>query len=201
MLGPARAIKTIQGGVNVANPGDTVAIDSGTYVETVVVNKNITLTGSATSANLNVNNSATLTMNAAFTGGCEVAAGATLTGTGSVGSLTLDSGGTLTGNMNVTGTALLTPGSTFSTALTNSSTYSTLSASGITTLTGANLSVTPLFTPTPGSSFTMITGAVSGTFNGLAEGTTFNTGGATFRIHYAPSSVTLTTAPGPSPPR
>jgi hypothetical protein len=42
-VGPGRAIKTIQGGVNAASTGDQVVVDNGAYTEQVFINKSVTV--------------------------------------------------------------------------------------------------------------------------------------------------------------
>jgi autotransporter-associated beta strand protein len=65
--------------------------------------------------------------------------------------------------------------------------YDRLTSSGTVTLGGV-LQVSPGFVPALGSSFTILNktsaGAITGTFNGLAEGTTFAAGGLLFQITY-----------------
>ncbi len=81
--------------------------------------------------------------------------------------------------------------------------YDQLNVTGAVTLnagggSGATLNVIPGFAAPIGQVFTIIKGsgsAVSGTFNGLAEGSTFSAGGQAFRINYnvgATRDVTLT---------
>lgn len=79
--------------------------------------------------------------------------------------------------------------------------YNQLIANGTVTLASATLSVEPAFATTPsiGQQFTVIKNnggsAVSGTFNGLANGAQFNIGGYFFRINYnggAGNDVVLT---------
>ncbi len=67
--------------------------------------------------------------------------------------------------------------------------YGQLNASGNVSLNGATLNVTwNAFTSSVGQGFTLINktsgGAVTGTFNGLAEGATFTGNGRTYRITY-----------------
>ncbi len=68
-------------------------------------------------------------------------------------------------------------------------TYNTLAVHGSVALNNATLGVSLGFTPAIGDSFTIIsndgTDPVSGTFNGLPEGTLFNAGGLYLRISYA----------------
>ncbi len=42
-VGPTRYYKTIQSAVNAAPPGETISVDGGTYVETVVITKSLTI--------------------------------------------------------------------------------------------------------------------------------------------------------------
>ena len=76
------------------------------------------------------------------------------------------------------------------TAGTGAGHYAQLQVAGAINLTAATLNVTlgPEFTPSLGSSFTIIdnTGnqSVSGTFNGLPQGATFTVSGVTFEVIY-----------------
>ena len=50
LVGPTRAITTIQGGVNAASAGDTIQADAGTYCEQVTINKSLTIIGAGSGA-------------------------------------------------------------------------------------------------------------------------------------------------------
>ncbi|MCZ7649005.1 MAG: hypothetical protein M5U26_27740 [Planctomycetota bacterium] len=130
------------------------------------------------------------------------------------GTTSVQNGGTLSGSGTVNGTVSVQPGgavapgsagpgilgsadTTFAAGATfdielNGTTagteYDRLDVAGTVDVTGATLSVTLGFTPTSGDTFTIANNdaadAVTGTFNGLAEGATFVTGGETFRITY-----------------
>jgi autotransporter-associated beta strand protein len=125
-------------------------------------------------------------------GSVTVGSGATLTGTGTVSSISVQSGGTLTGTLTATAGTTFAAGSTFSVVLTNSTTFSQLFGGTVNLTAGPTLNVVMAggFTPSSGSTFAVIPGAITGTFNGLANGTTFNVGGIFFRINYG--SVLLT---------
>jgi hypothetical protein len=130
-----------------------------------------------------------------------VGSGGTLTGTGTIQSLAAQSGGTVSGNLAVTGSATFAAGSIFAAVLSSNTSFSKLTVNGITDLTaGPTLTVAlaPGFTPTTGTAFTIVPGAVTGAFTGLSNGATFSAGGVTFRVNYA--SVTLTVSPAPSIP-
>jgi hypothetical protein len=45
-VGPGQQYTTIQGAIDAANPGDTIIVAAGTYAESVIVNKSVTLRGS-----------------------------------------------------------------------------------------------------------------------------------------------------------
>ena len=62
------------------------------------------------------------------------------------------------------------------------------------TTTDLQLTVDPAFTPTIGSTYTIITstGAITGTFNGKANASLINVGGKYFVINYSTNVVTLT---------
>ena len=135
-----------------------------------------------------------------------VASGAFLKGDGGVSAATIQSGGTIAPGHS--------PGCISASNLTISGTYlaqldgndpcndyGQLQVSNSIDVTGATLQVSVLsgFTPTAGQSFVIIDNSgsnpVTGTFNGLAEGSTFTSDGTTFQISYKGgdgNDVTLT---------
>ncbi|MEJ7783293.1 MAG: DUF5050 domain-containing protein [Solirubrobacteraceae bacterium] len=134
-----------------------------------------------------------------------VSSGGILMGTGTACSITVEPGGTIapghspgclsSGNLSLSGTYIAELAGT--TACTQ---YDQLQVTGTVTV-GGNLSVSLLngFIPTAGSVFTLIandgTDPVTGTFAGLAEGTTVSINGTAFRISYVGGTgndVTLT---------
>ena len=132
-------------------------------------------------------------------GGITVDSGATLSGTGTVASIGTSSGtvspgvsSATTGVLTATGAVTLDSNSTFAVTLgggTVGTNYDQLSAGGAIDLAGATLSVsTGSFVPTTGEQFTIIHNtsgtAITGTFAGLANGTTLTAGGNTFVINY-----------------
>jgi autotransporter-associated beta strand protein len=129
-----------------------------------------------------------------------VASGATLGGTGTTGPVTAN--GTVSpgvGGPGVlqSGNIAFNLGSTFAVDLdgtTAGSGYDELFATGPVTLAGPTLAVSVGFASTTGNAFTILqtTGSVSGGFLGLADGSTFASGGRTFRINYTTNAVTLT---------
>jgi autotransporter-associated beta strand protein len=124
-----------------------------------------------------------------------VDSGATLAGTGLVGPVTangvLSPGNSLgilnSSNVTFSSTGNLTVELAGTTA---GSGYSQLNATGAVTLASATLTVVPAFTSPPaiGQQFTILNDAgataISGTFNGLPNGTLFSQGGYTYRINY-----------------
>jgi hypothetical protein len=122
--------------------------------------------------------------------------GATLGGSGTVNTITSNSGTVSPGTsspaiLTDTGDLNLGAGSTFTAALngdTAGSGYSQLVVAGQVNLNNATLNATAGFTPTGNDQFTIInnlgSGAVNGTFDGLAEGATTTINGETYRISY-----------------
>lgn len=129
-----------------------------------------------------------------------------LKGTGQTGVTTINSGGTLAAGSSpgciTTGALTLSAGSTFAEEIsgdTACSQYDRTNVNGNATLGGANLSVLPSYTPTPGTTYTILettNGNVIGTFNGLADGATFTSNGIQFRINYTNTQVNLTVLGG-----
>jgi hypothetical protein len=132
-----------------------------------------------------------------------------LAGTGHIGSTTIGSSASIapgdTPGAGCLTTNALTVSGAFDTTLTGSTACSgygqVTSASGAINLTGATLNVSLAngFTSTVGQTFTIIKNTagspITGTFSGLAEGSTFTAGGYTFQISYQgsdPNSVVLT---------
>jgi len=139
--------------------------------------------------------------------------GGAIGGTGTAGSVTVESGGTFApGDPSTITVASLTleSGSTFDEEIGGTSPgtgaasgydQTVVESGGTISLNGATLDVSLVngFTPSTGETFTIISNetgnAVSGTFNGLAEGATLALGGDLFEISYAGGSgqdVTLT---------
>ncbi len=146
-----------------------------------------------------VDNQETLTVNGDL-GNVSVASGGTLKGSGNIKDATIQSGGKLapgnspgclaTTDTTITGTFTAEIGGT--TACTG---YDQLQVTGTATL-GGSLEVVRYnnFIPTIGQTYTIIgtTNPVSGTFNGLAEGSTYTNDGVSYSVSYAGNNVTLT---------
>lgn len=158
----------------------------------------LTLTGTNTYTGTTTVNAGTLSVNGALNGGgtLTVASGGTLAGSGSItGDVTVASGGALTpgnspGTLS-TGNLTLSAGSTTTFELngtTAGTQYDQIDVTGTVNVTGATLSTSVGFTPANGNTFTLIDNdgadAVTGTFTGLAEGSSFTSGGRTFQISY-----------------
>lgn len=152
----------IQEGINLVTSGGTVTALSGTYSGNVDINKAVTLKGTPT-----------------FAGSIRTsAAGATIApglspGIINTGDLTLTSGSNV--NVELLGT---TPGTL----------HDQINVTGTVSLGNATLNVTTSFSPLSGNSFVIINNdggdAVTGTFNGLAEGASLVVSGNTFNISY-----------------
>lgn len=152
----------IQEGIDLALSGGSVTVYNGTYAGNVDINKAVTLKGTPTI-------SGTLTTSVA---GAVISPGFS-PGIINSGSLSLNSASSV--NIEIAGT---TPGTG----------HDQLNVTGTVALGGATLNVSTSYSATIGNSFVIVNNdggdAVSGTFNGLAEGATFNLSGSTFQISY-----------------
>jgi fibronectin-binding autotransporter adhesin len=127
-----------------------------------------------------------------------VASGATLAGSGTTGALTVSSGGTVIPGLNSshtgilsTGNLTLSSGSYFHAAWNGTlagTNYDQIAVTGTVNISGSNLNLTLGYTPAVGDAIVLInnqgTGAVVGTFQGLAQNATFVLNGMTFQINY-----------------
>jgi hypothetical protein len=173
----------------------------------------LTLTGnSPNDQGITQVDSSTLVVNAYYPNSpFDLLSNSTLSGTGTVQSITTDFGlGNVVspGGAGALGTLTIAPGATTSTL--KGSTFQVdvanpgasdqlIVGNGATVdLTGATLSLGVL-SSAGGNSYTIIrsatgefSGTITGTFAGLADGSTLSAGGRTFRINYSATAVTLT---------
>ena len=99
--------------------------------------------------------------------------------------------------LNVVGNVAFSPSTTLAVAANGASSgdYGQVTASGALSLAGAGLDLSVSYSAAPGDTLSIVTdssGAVSGTFAGLAEGSTVAVNGIQWRVHYGSSAVTLT---------
>ncbi len=124
-----------------------------------------------------------------------VAGGGTLGGTGTTGIITVQSGGHVAPGMSPgilnSGDVSFSSGSKFDVELNGTTVgtqYDQLNVTGTVTLDNAKLNTSLGFAPVTGDKFTIINNddndAVTGTFNGLAEGSSFTVSGKRFVISY-----------------
>ena len=77
--------------------------------------------------------------------------------------------------------------------------YSQLNSTGTVNLSGASLVFSGSYTPVPGDEFVIVSAAsVTGTFNGLPDGSTAPFNGKLFLVSYTPTSVVLDVVVAPS---
>ncbi|WP_422928206.1 beta strand repeat-containing protein [Singulisphaera sp. PoT] len=167
------------GGLTKAGPGSLILSSPNTY------NAATTVSGGKLQVDGTQNASAVT-----------VGSGATLSGVGTVGPVTSNSGtiapgDTGTGILTDSGTLTMGTGSTLVVPIngtTAGTEYSQLKVAGQVNITGATLNATLGFTPTAHEQIVVIdnTGsqAVTGTFNGLAEGAELTLNGEEFQISY-----------------
>lgn len=146
--------------------------------------------------NVNVGDG-TLLVNGSLATSNSVFVDGTLGGSGTVSSVTLSNIGTLSpgnspGIMNTGDLTFQSSGSTFSVEINGTSVgtqYDQTNVTGTVSLAGATLSISLGYSPTGGDTFIIIdndgSDAVSGTFNGLAEGASVSIGGRQFLMTYA----------------
>jgi autotransporter-associated beta strand protein len=171
----------------------------------------LTLTGANTYSGVTSNLNGTLLVNGTLNStAVQVRPGSVLGGVGQVQAISVFVNGVVRpgaspGNLSA-GTVLLSSGTLDLeiNGLVAGTDYDQLTSSGTVTLGGA-LQVSLGFTPSSGDTFTILNktsaGAITGTFNGLAEGATFVVGGFPFQITYTGGTgndVVLTRVPVPA---
>ena len=188
------------------NPGDTGTVDaSGATFTTANLNvfHGTLIVGSPTvTGNVNISSGATLVVNGTLGNTSAFSVPGTLGGTGTVGPVNISSGGAVApgnspGILN-TGSIAFSSGSNFNVEIggtTAGTDYDQLNVTGTVTLGNATLNLTQInsFAPAAGNTFKIINNdsndAVSGTFNGLAEGAVISNNffgsGLSAKISYA----------------
>ena len=79
--------------------------------------------------------------------------------------------------------------------------YTQVNIAGSYSLSGVSLSLSGTYTPANGDVFTILTAtALSGTFSGMANGSTTTFNGKTLTVNYTSTAVTLTASSGVTPP-
>jgi hypothetical protein len=133
-----------------------------------------------------------------------ISSGSVLKGTGTIGAATVLSGASINvGNSPgcMTLASLnLNNGATFTTEIAGNDVctgYDRTTVTGTADITGATLQVVLSTTPPNGQVFTVLSaGTVTGTYNGLADGSIVTVNGVQLRVNYTATSVTLTKIAG-----
>jgi hypothetical protein len=204
-------IKAGSGTLNAATQSlgalSTLQVDGGLVNLNGIANAfNGTIPGGANSGGVVVNANARVNVNGAISGTVQVNTGGTLGGTGTTGIVTVAAGGNLSpglspGTLN-TADVTLSASANLAIEILNATSFDRLNVTGGVSLDQANLalSLLPGFVINTGDLFFIVTNdladAVIGTFAGLADGATFNVGGANFRIEYDADFGTLAQAGG-----
>jgi autotransporter-associated beta strand protein len=195
---------TLFGG-NISGPGSVIKVGRGT----------LTLTGTSSYSGPTTIMAGILRVDGALTSAVTVRGGGTLSGSGTTGPATAIpasrvSPGTGPGILTAAGNVALGAGSTFAvelngTALATGYDQLRVTGAGSAVSLGATLSIQLGFLPA-GQSFAILdnggSAPITGTFNGLPEGTIVRSGDAAFRITYQGgdgNDVVLTHLPKPAP--
>ena len=184
------------GNITVSGNGYTLNGNALTVTGTLqITGDNNTWDADVTSTPIRVD-SGTLVYNGQTSASFIVASGATLKGTGTVGAASIagtlapgHSPGCMTlASLTLTGT--LTAEIDGATAC---SEYDQITVTGTANLSGGNLQLVLGYTPDVGTAFTIIQAAsISGTFNGIADGSYVSANGLNFQVDYTGTTVTLT---------
>lgn len=177
------------------NAGIFTTYTSG--VSTLGINTNLS------SGNVSIAAGGELDINASTSGsnGLILIGAGTLGGNGPITTLSAEAGTVQpgvsgAGNLSVQGNTTFAPSSTFATSISGSGVNDPLISFGSPGVTlqspDLDVSVAPGFSPAPGTSFTIIQGSVSGSFNNLPAGGTVTFGGITFRASYGNTGAVLT---------
>jgi len=199
--------------LDIATPG-TVPVDvepggslllGGGFAGSGIINKKgagtLIYSGTTMNAYLGtvVVDNGTLEVDGSFTDGSFTVNGGVLDGTGTVSAVTLN-GGTLKpgdspGILHMEGDLAMAPGSTFEAELNGpvpGTGYDQLQVAGGVNLNGASLNLRPNYAVTVGTAFLILVNdgsdPIVGTFAGLPEGATFQSGGQYFSISYKAGS-------------
>jgi hypothetical protein len=195
----ATTIKTGSGKI-VANSqslgnNSVLQIDGGTFQLLGTFNAFAGTNGAGLNDGSNVvNDTGTAQVDGSILGGVTVNLGGTLDGIGNVGSVTVNLDGNLAPGTSPgtlgTGNLFLDAGANLRMEIVNLSSYDRLNVSGTVSLDQSDLIITTLpgFGVITGEKYFLIandgTDAVTGTFTGLADNSTFSVGAAQFRINY-----------------
>jgi hypothetical protein len=202
-VGPTRALTTIQAGINAVSTGGIIVVDAGTYTEADVVNKAVTIGGGPiTGATIEVASGGDLGLDATLNGPVTVDSGGILGGAGTVSSVIVNGILQPAFTFNVTNGVTFGAGADLIVTLygTTAGDYTVLNAGSTINLSNANVGIVTGngYTPAPGSTYTIIPGATTGTFANLPQGGTVSSGGTTFTAHYG--SFILSVPPPQSVP-
>jgi autotransporter-associated beta strand protein len=170
-----------------------IIADNGTGADNLIKSGlgTLALTGANTYTGTTTVIGGTFRVDGSITSVVTVQTGATLIGTGTVGATTIDAGATLApggvgiGTLTVNGTLNVTGNLDFEF---ETGSNDQINVSGNVTLTNPTFTPSGTFTSSGGQILTLInntgTGTTTGTFSGVANGTTITIDGKTFRVFY-----------------
>ena len=185
--------------------GDAITLSAATGLVTTYSSgvSTFSINTNLAGGNVDIASGGELDIDGVFSGsnGVNQVGGGILGGTGQITTLSAQGGEVQpgvqgAGTLSVQGTTTFYQASTFSTSINSSGANTVLASFGTPKVVlqspALAISIAPGFSPAAGTSFEIIQGNVSGTFNNQPNGSTITSGATTFRITYSNQGAVLT---------